>query len=285
MSVTTTRVLVDDIDFGEGPRWHEGRFWFSDIAGRRVYRISEDGELETIAVVEGQPSGLGWRPDGTLLIVSMLDHRLLALVEGALEEVADLSEWCGGHLNDMVVDDRGRAYIGNIGFDLEAQPLVVEPTHLVRVDPDGSARSVADELIAPNGMVITPDGSTLIVGESGGARLTAFDVAEDGSLSGRRVWADLPGGAVPDGICLDAEGAVWVASPTTHEFIRVREGGEVAQRIPTAERVAIACMLGGPERRTLYLVTSATSSLKEAASLRAGRIETVEVEVPGAGRP
>jgi sugar lactone lactonase YvrE len=277
--------LVEGIVFGEGPRWHDGSFYFSDIGGKHVHRIGDAGELETIVEIPGRPSGLGWRPDGTMLVVSMHDHRLMGYQAGVLREVADLSEWCGGDLNDMVVDSKGRAYVGNIGFDLEVQPIQAKPTHVVRVDPDGSARSAANDLMAPNGMVITPDGATLIVAESGRACLTAFSIESNGDLGPRRTYATLPDGAAPDGICLDEEGAVWVASPTTNEFLRVREGGEVASRISAGERPAIACMLGGADRRTLYLITAPTASIATSIPLKKGRIETMRVAVAGAGRP
>jgi sugar lactone lactonase YvrE len=280
-----TETVAEGILFGEGPRWHAGHFYFSDIGGKRVHRLSARGALETVVEVPQRPSGLGWRPDGTLLIVSMHDYRLMSFDGQTLREIADLSEWCGGPMNDMVVDAEGRAYVGNIGFDMEAQPLEVKSTHLVRVDLDGSARSVADDLVAPNGMVITPDGGTLIVGESGRACLTAFDLSPKGDLSGRRNYATLPGGAVPDGICLDAEGAIWSASPTTNEFVRIREGGDVLGRISSGGRPAIACMLGGEDRRTLYLITAPTASIESSIPLAAGRIETTRVAVPGAGRP
>lgn len=271
--------------FGEGPRWHDDHLYFSDIGAGRVHRISDAGDLETIVEVPGRPSGLGWRPDGLLLISSMHDHRLLAWDGSALREVADLTPFCGGHLNDLVVDAQGRAYVGNIGFSLDVSPIDPRPTHVVRVDPDGQARSAADDLMAPNGMVITPDGGTLIVAESGRACLTAFPIATNGELGPRRCYASLPAGAAPDGICLDAEGAVWVASPTTHEFLRLREGGEVADRIPTGGRPGIACMLGGSDRRTLYLITAPTASIESSIPLADGRIECLRVEVPGAGLP
>ena len=277
--------LVDGIVFGEGPRWHAGRLFFSDIKGHRVEAVDLEGTRETVALLRGEPSGLGWLPDGRLLVVSMLDHRLLRLDPEGLREVADLSPHCGGRANDMVVDAQGRAYVGNIGFDLEAQPIAPRPTSLVRVDPDGSVHVAARELWCPNGLAITADGRTLVVAESAAGRLAAFDVAADGSLSGQRIFAALPEGAAPDGICVDAEDAVWVASPTTREFLRVRAGGEVAERIPTGERIAIACALGGPARRTLFLITSATMSLAEAGRGRFGRIETCAVAVPGAGWP
>ncbi len=271
--------------FGEGPRWHDGQLHFSDIGAGRVQRITSAGALETIVEVPGRPSGLGWRPDGVLLISSMHDHRLLAFDGDALREVADLSAFCGGHLNDLVVDAQGRAYVGNIGFSLDVTPIDPRPTHVVRVDPDGRVQSAADDLMAPNGMVITPDGGTLIVAESGRACLTAFPIDANGDLGTRRCYAKLPAGAAPDGICLDEEGAVWVASPTTNEFLRLREGGEVASRIPTDGRPGIACMLGGPDRRTLYLITAPTANIESSIPLADGHIDCLRVEVPGAGRP
>ncbi len=277
--------LAEGIVFGEGPRWHEGRLYFSDIKAHRVEAVDLHGKRETVAQLRGEPSGLGWLPDGRMLVVSMQDHRLLRLDPEGLHEVADLSPHCGGKANDMVVDAKGRAYIGNIGFDLDAQPIAPRPTSLVRVDPDGSVHVAARELWCPNGLAITADGRTLVAAESAAGRLAAFDVAADGSLSDQRIFAALPEGAAPDGICVDAEDAVWVASPTTREFLRVREGGEVAERIGTGERIAIACALGGPARRTLFLVTSTTMSLAEALRGRFGRIETCEVAIPGAGWP
>jgi len=285
------RTLRAGLAFAEGPRWHDGRLWLSDIAAGEVLAIGLDGGCEVVARVPFRPSGLGWLPPelgGHLLVVSMLDHRLLRLRAGSLEIAADLSPWCGGPANDMVVDARGRAYVGNIGFDLDAHPVAPRPTGIVRVDPDGRTRLVADGMIAPNGLVLTPDGATLVVAESGAYRLLAFDVDAEGDLSNRRVFAGLPDGATPDGICLDAEGCVWAASPTTREFLRVREGGEVVQRIPAGDdppgRAAIACMLGGPERRDLFLVSSA-SMIEGAAEARSSRVEVVRVAVPGAGRP
>ncbi len=277
--------VADGLVFGEGPRWHDGAFWLSDIGAGAVYRLAEEGDLERIVEVPGRPSGLGWLPDGRLLVVSMHERRLMRLDADGLALHADLSEWCGGDANDMVVDALGRAYVGNLGFDLERQPIEPRSTHLVRVDPDGSARSVARDLMAPNGMALTPDGGTLIVGESGAGCLTAFDVDAAGDLSNRRVFARLEEGGAPDGLCLDAQGAVWVASPTTHAFLRIREGGETTDRIPTGDRPAIACMLGGEDRRTLYLITAPTMSIASSIPLRAGRIESVRVDVAGAGRP
>src|SRR5262245_41354217 len=177
------KLLVDGIVFGEGPRWRAGRLFFSDIGDHKVLSVGLDGRLETVVELPGEPSGLGWLPDGRMLVVSMEDHRLLRLDPGGLCSVADLSPWCGGKANDMVVDARGRAYVGNIGFDLEAKPIAPRTTSLLRVDPDGSTHVAARELWCPNGLAITADGATLVVAESAAGRLAAFDVAADGSLS------------------------------------------------------------------------------------------------------
>ena len=276
------RVLLDGLRFPEGPRWHDGRFWFSDMHAGRVFAVGMDGVAEMIVEVEGEPSGLGWLPDGRLLVVSMQDRRLLRLDPGGLTEVADLSPLASFHCNDMVVDRAGRAYVGNFEFDLHKQESP-RGANLILVHPDGRTEVAAKDLLFPNGAVITPDGKTLIVGESFGACLTAFDVAPDGGLHNRRVWAKLEG-AVPDGICLDEEGAIWVASPVgVGGVLRVREGGEVAERI-AVENEAFACMLGGPERRTLFICTAPDSDPKKTTDCR-GRIEIVEVDVAGAGLP
>lgn len=280
--MTGWRPLLEGLTFPEGPRWHDGRLWLSDFYSHEVVATDLEGKRETVARVPGQPSGLGWLPDGRLLVVSMLDQKLLRLDPGGLVEVADLSAHATGLCNDMVVDDAGRAYVGNFGFDLHAGEEVREAS-LVRVDPDGTV-AVADEgLLFPNGSVITPGGGTLIVAETFGRRLTAWDRAADGRLSRRRVFADL-GDNVPDGICLDAEGAVWVADPRRAEVLRVHEGGEVTDRLATGGRGAYACMLGGPDRRTLFVCTNTTSG-PEAAERRAGRVEWTRVAVPGAGLP
>ena len=279
------RVVLDGLKFPEGPRWHDGRLWFSDMHARRVMAMDPGGQTSVICEVPNKPSGLGFLQDGRLLVVSMADHRLLVLDRDlGLREVADISAYVGGDANDMVVDAEGRAYIGNFGFDF-AGGEEFKTTALVRVDPNGQAVVAAEDLAFPNGAVITPDGTTLVVAETFGRKLTAFDIAEDGSLGGRRVWADL-GPATPDGICLDEEGAIWVASPTTGQCIRVREGGEVAQRIAIeAGRQAYACMLGGADRRTLYICTSEGDDPDRQAGRARGGIEEVRVEVAGAGLP
>jgi sugar lactone lactonase YvrE len=277
---------LDGFAFLEGPRWHAGRLWFSDMHAGRVYAASEGGTVEAVARVPACPSGLGWLPDGRLLVVSMEDRRVLRREAGGeLVTHADLSAIATHHCNDMVVDAAGRAYVGNFGFDLHAQQKP-RAARLALVQPHGGVSVAASDLEFPNGAVITPDGRTLIVGESFGNRLTAFDIdSASGALSRRRVWAALAGGAVPDGICLDAEGAIWVASPMTRELLRVHEGGRVSQRIACGERLAIACMLGGTDRRTLFALTSASIDPDACRRLRSARIERVRVDAPGAGLP
>lgn len=275
-------IIAEGLAFAEAPRWHDGKLWFSDFYTHRVSSIDQSGRQTTVAEVPGQPSGLGWLPDGRLLVVSMTDRRLLRMDSDGLNEVADLSKFASFHCNDMVVDRHGRAYVGNFGFDLVGREPV-KPAALVMVTPDGQARVAADNLLFPNGCVITPDGRTLIVAETFGKRLTAFDISEDGSLTGRRTWADL-GDASPDGICLDAEGAIWVASPPTSEFLRVREHGEITDRIKV-ETHAIACALGGADRRTLYMVTGRLAKPEKSLAERNGRILSVRVEIAGAGLP
>ena len=270
--------LIDGLRFPEGPRWHDGRLWFSDMHSQQVLAVDLDGKLETIVEVPQDPSGLGWLPDGRLLVVSMRDRKLMRLDPQGLVEVADLSAHASFHCNDMVVDSLGRAYVGNFGSDLAAGGMP-DPAALILVTPDGNSRIVAEDLLFPNGSVITSDGTTLIVGESFGARMTAFDIAVDGSLSNRRLWAQLEA-AIPDGCCIDSEGALWVASPPTREVLRVREGGETTHRIST-DQMAIACALGGDDRRTLYVLTAPSVDGPECESSRSARIESLEVEVPG----
>jgi sugar lactone lactonase YvrE len=276
------QTLLEGLTFPEAPRWHEGRLWCSDFYSHRVLAVDERGHAETIVRVPQQPSGLGWTPAGTLRVVSMLDRRLLALEDGALRTVADLSALAGGPCNDMVLDATGRAYVGNFGFDRSAgEPE--RPAALVRVDADGRVTRVADDLHFPNGTVLTPDGRTLIVAETYAGRLTAFDVHPDGALAGRRVFAQIDD-CRPDGICLDAEGAVWVADPGGCRLLRVFEGGRIAHALPLAGRRPYACMLGGADRRTLYVCTS-TGSGPAMADKTDGRIEFMRVDVPGAGLP
>jgi sugar lactone lactonase YvrE len=278
-----TQLLADGFIFLEGPRWHDGKLWVSDMFAEKVLRVDTQGNTELVATVPQRPSGLGFLPDDRLLIVSMHDKKLLRQDPNGLAEVADVSALVRGDINDMVVDAQGRSYIGSFGYDLMGGEDA-QPANIVMVTPDGQARVVADGLGFPNGSVISPDGNTFIVAETFANCLTAFSIADDGSLSDRRVFAQL-GEATPDGICLDAEGAVWVSSFVTDEFIRVKDGGEVTQRIPVPDKRAVACMLGGEGRRTLFMLTAATTVEELAQGKSAACIETVQVEVPGAGLP
>ena len=277
-----TKILLDGLFFPEGPRWHDGKLWFSDMQGLLVTTLEETGHAEKIIEVKESPSGLGWLPDGRLLVVSMRDRRLLRLDPQGLVEVADLKHLASFHCNDMVVDKQGRAYIGNFGFDYAAN-APVEPAEIVLVTPEGHARVVAEDLLFPNGTVITPDGQTLIVAETFGNRLTAFDVEQDGCLTNRRVWANLER-VFPDGICLDAEGAIWVAAPHPGEVLRVHKGGKITHRVNVSTR-PYACMLGGDDRCTLFVCTAGSAIPDEVSAMPGGKIETVRVEVPGAGLP
>lgn len=297
MTDRSLHTLVDGYSFFEGPRWHDGRLWVSDFYTHRVLAISLDGVVETIAEVPGRPSGLGWLPDGTPLVVSMLDHRLLRIEGGGPVEHADMSAYAGWHSNDMVVDAQGRAYVGDFGFDLDAlAPL--RSTNLVRVDPDGTVGVAAADMMFPNGCVITPDG-TLIVAETAAARLTAFDIEPDGTLTGRRVWAAFgppprtddtaaeltayaadPSTVVPDGIALDAEGAIWAADAVHNRAVRVREGGEIVDEVSAGDIGVFACALGGPDGRTLFLCAAPTFVSAQAAADHRARILTCRVDVP-----
>jgi sugar lactone lactonase YvrE len=284
VTARTTTVILDGLAFPEGPRWHDDRLWFSDQHDRRVVAMTVDGVAETIVDVPQQASGLGWLPDGRLLVVSMLDRKVMRLEpDGAFVVHADLFALAPGSCNDMVVDARGRAYVGNFGFDMYAGDKPRE-TCMIAVEPDGRAHVAAEELAFPNGSVITTDGSTLLVGESMASRISAFDLGPDGALGNRRVWAQLHGATV-DGMCLDAEGAVWAACPFTGRVLRLREGGEVVDEVKGTHSGAFACMLGGRDRCTLYVCTAPTHVPDEARSAHGGRIEAVPVEVPGAGLP
>jgi len=282
------RELASGLQFGEGPRWRDGRLWFSDFYDHAVKSVSLAGDLRTEFTIDDQPSGLGWQPDGTMLIVAMTSRRLLRRTpDGAVSVHADLGHIATFHCNDMVVDSAGGAYVGNFGFDLDAaigkgdvQASLVK-AKLAYVSPDGQARVAADDLAFPNGTVITPDGRTLIVGESFGGVLTAFDVGPGGDLSNRRVWAELAP-RVPDGICLDADGAIWVANPQAPECVRVAEGGEILEVIDTGQP-CYACMLGGNDGRTLFMLTAA--GLGSSPERRTGKVIVAEVDVARAGLP
>ncbi len=286
---STATVVTNGLYFGECPRWHDGRLWYSDFFDGKVSSIDESGDRRVEVEVPGEPAGLGWLPDGRLLIVNRTERSLWRREpDGTLVTHGTLTPWATWHGNDMVVDAKGRAYCGNFGFDLDAlydqKPgITVGPTSVIRVDPDGTSHEAAAGIDFPNGTVVTPDGRTLIIAESMGLKLTAFDVEDDGTLTNRRVWAPLEGVA-PDGICLDAEGAVWVANALGAECVRVAEGGEVLDRVVTTQP-CFACMLGGADRRTLYMVTAPSSAASQRRGERAGNIEQARVEVAGAGLP
>ncbi len=285
----TAEPFLTGLYFGECPRWHQGRLWFSDFFAGAVCSADVDGSWRVEVEVPGEPAGLGWLPDGRLLIVNRVERSLWRLEpDGALVTHGTLAPWATFHGNDMVVSADGRAYVGIFGFDLDAlfdgdRTVKMAPTSLIRVDPDGSTHQAAADVAFPNGTVITPDGRTLVVAASMGGQLLGFDVEADGTLANRRVWAPLDGVA-PDGICLDAEGCIWVANAGGTECVRVAEGGRVLDRVTTSQG-CYACMLGGADRRTLYLVTAPDAAASRRRGERHGGIEQVRVDVPGAGRP
>ncbi|MDA0163966.1 SMP-30/gluconolactonase/LRE family protein [Solirubrobacter ginsenosidimutans] len=298
MGARELRTLCEGGSYFEGPRWHDGRWWVSDFYRHGVFALDPDGREELVLEVAGQPSGLGWMPDGSLLVVSMLDHTLLRRApDGTVTVHADLTEHCGGHLNDMTVDELGRAYVGNFGFDLMtfADPA---GTGLVRVDPDGSAHVVADDLWFPNGTVL--DGDTLIVAETFAGRLTAFSIAADGALGDRRVWGQIaptvtPGtieemlpnlGFAPDGCCMDAEGHIWAADGLGGPPCRIAPGGEIVDELPLPDGLgAFACMLGGEDGRTLLLCAAPDFIEANRKDTREAVLLTTTVDVPHGGRP
>ena len=292
----TTQILRAGLRFGEGPRWHDGRLWYSDFYDHAVHAIDLDGNDERIVEVAAQPSGLGWLANGDLLISSMIDRTVLRWDGANLSPYADLSDRFTWHGNDMLVDSADRAYVGNFGFDHETflqvhgfEGLLGEPgptpAAICMIDRDRSVTVVAEDMIFPNGMVLTPDGKTLICAETLALRLTAFDVASDGTLSNRRLWADLSEQlGAPDGIALDAEGAVWMAAASTPRAMRIAEGGEVLDVIETSQS-CFALMLGGPEGRHLFMMTAPASESYEVADRTDGKIEMIEVSVPHVGTP
>jgi sugar lactone lactonase YvrE len=289
--------VIDDRAFLECPRWHEDRLWVSDLYAHEVLSIGQSGDLRVEAQIPNQPSGLGWLPDGRLLIVSMLDRKILRREHsGELVVHADLSALSPTKINDMVVDGFGRAWVGSFGFEFRSTSAV-EPADLIRIDPDGTVSIAATGLRFPNGAVVTPEG-VLVVAESMGNRLTAFDIADNGDLTNRRTWAvfgdDVPMSSVadamaassvaPDGICLDAEGAIWVADALNRRLVRVRESAGIVDEIPF-ETGVFACMLGGTDGRTLYACAAPSSSEHKRAHTRDASMLAVRVEIPHAGKP
>ena len=277
------QTLMTGLAFGESPRWHDDRLWFSDWGAQEVIAVDLEGKSEVITRIQSFPFCIDFLPDGRLLVVSARDQLLLRMEpDGSLVTHANLTSLSDHPWNEIVVDGRGNAYLNNIGFDFPGGEFATGIIALVT--PDGSTRQVADGVAFPNGMVVTPDNATLILAESYGKRLTAFDVAADGSLSNRRTWADLGDGA-PDGICLDAENAIWYGDVPNKRCVRVREGGEVLQTIDL-DRGCFACALGGADKRTLFLVAtewSGTTSM--AGGARTGQVLVVEAPAPGVGWP
>lgn len=276
-------VLLTGIDFGEGPRWHDGRLWFSDFYRHRVSAVTEEGDVETVLELDDHPSGLGWLPDGRLLVVAMQSRTVRRVeADGRVVEHADLSRVATGRCNDMVVAADGTAYVGNFGFEV-FDAAAPRNAALALVRPDGSVEVAAEDLAFPNGSVITPDGRTLIVGESMGRRYTAFDVGADGRLGNRRLWADVAG-AVPDGCTLDAEGAIWFANAGGTNVLRVRQGGEVTHEVDVGQPT-FACMLGGADGRTLFVLSADGAVEPDVAGKGTGVIRSMRVDVPHAGFP
>jgi sugar lactone lactonase YvrE len=276
--------IVTDIRFPEGNRWHDGRLWYSDMHTGEVFSVDPESDTgpRLEATVPGQSSGLGWLRDGRLVISAMESRTLVAVApDGSTEVFADLSAVEPSLLNDLVVDEAtGRVYVGAFGYDLYGGEEL-RPGPLWVIDPDGSHRPAADGLVFPNSANVLPGTRTLVVSETWGGRLTAFDIESDGSLTGRREWAALPAGVTPDGSTVDRDGAVWVCSVDTGEFLRVVEGGAVTDRIDAPGRCAIDCALGGEDGRTLYLATADSYDPAVTARTRAGRISAVRVDVPG----
>ena len=275
------RVLLADLVFPESPRWHDGRLWVSDWGANEVIAVDLAGQSEVVARVQSFPMCIDHLPDGRLLIVSSADRRLLRQEpDGSLVAHADLASLGEHPWNDIVVDGRGNAYVNNIGFDFPGGEFA--PGIVALVTPDGVVRRVADGLAFPNGMAVQPDNATLIVAESYGQKLTAFDIASDGSLFGRRTWAEVDNH--PDGICLDADGAVWYGDVGNKRCVRVREGGEVLQMIEL-DRGCFACVLGGPDRRTLFMTVNEWGGAEGMGGTRKGQVLSVEADVPGIGWP
>jgi len=276
------RTLLSGRAFVESPRWHEGRLWFCDWLTREIISVDLRGESEVMFRVESLPFSIDWLRDGRLVVTSGTQV-LLEQPDGSLATYADLSGLCKKGLNEIVVDGRGNVYVDDVGFDLMAGEKFA-PGIIALVTPDGAARQVADGLAFPNGMAVTPDNSTLIVAESYGKKLTAFAITPDGSLSNRRAWADV-GNGVPDGICIDDDNAVWYGDVPNKRCVRIREGGEVLQVI-NLDRGCFACMLGGADRKTLFVMAAEWHGVsKMSDGARTGQVLTVAAPAPSAGWP
>ena len=286
--MTRAAAIADGLYFGEGPRWHDGRLWFSDFYDHAVKSMDPAGNVRTELEIDDQPSGLGWLPDGRLLVVSMRRRQLLRVDADGVKVHADLGGLAAFHCNDMVVDRHGRAYVGNFGFNLDhalhtrgVEGVLADHATavLARVDPDGSVHAAATGMHFPNGSAITADGKVLVVAETLALRLAAFDIAADGTLSNQRVWAPV-GMRAPDGICMNRDGHVWIANAIGPECVLFAPGGEIMATVET-DQPCFACALGGTDGKTLYLLTAPSSVGDEARASRQGRVLCTTVATPG----
>ncbi|MGR8947007.1 MAG: SMP-30/gluconolactonase/LRE family protein [Gammaproteobacteria bacterium] len=277
-----TTLLADNFVFLEGPRWHKGELWLSDMWDHTIFRMAEDGSKTPVIKVPNRPSGLGFLPDDTLIVASMADRTIYKVLDGKLELHADLSGTVSADINDTVVDHQGRIYVGNFGYDLFSDEPE-KPADLILVDTDGSHRVVAEGLQFPNGMVISQDGKHLIVAETFGHKLSRFDIAGNGDLTNRLTFADLPD-YTPDGICLDVEDHIWISSFMTGDFLRIAPNGSVAEQIKV-DGAAVACQLGGCDGHTLYCLVFAGEIEDITSGKRLARIETATVSAAAAGSP
>jgi sugar lactone lactonase YvrE len=282
MTATRPRTLHDGGRYFEGPRWHAGRLWFVDCMERTLLSLALSGECEQHARFDDTPCGVGVLPDGRIIVLTMFRKRLLAYADGAVSLYADLSGIALGTIDDMIIDGLGRAYVGDLGFDLPPPPDRGAVGRIILVMPDGATRVVTDGLRFPNGIAVSADNSRLVVAEMEGACLTDYDIETDGALKLRGRFGQMKS---PDGICLDREGAVWVAAFEEDAFIRLSPAGDELQRIEIPGRRALACVLGGSERRTLFCLNAATSYEELRQRKSSSRIDIVEVEIPGAGYP
>jgi sugar lactone lactonase YvrE len=281
MKTHDAHLLVDDFAFLEGPRWYGHHLWVSDITDMKLYRISLDGKREIVCDVPNRPSGIGFLSDGSPIVVSMTDRKLMRVVDEKLVLYADLSSLAPADLNDLVVDAQGQIYVGNFGYDLFGG-ATKKPAELFVVEPDRTVRVAASGLDFPNGAVLKDGGRTLVVAESWSNRLTAFDRDKNGNLSGRRVYADM-GDRQPDGICVDRDGGVWVPCFNTGEILRVLDGGAVTDRISFDDKRAVACQLGGVDGRTLFCCTFDGPPEDLMTGKRVAAIYVAHVDVPGDG--
>jgi sugar lactone lactonase YvrE len=283
MSQQKSKILAEGFAFLECPRWRDGKLWMSDMVGECIFTLSENGQVTKVAHLAERPSGLSFLPDGRFIAASMRDRKLYAITsDGKLSLYADLSDVAAGDLNDSVVDAAGNIYLGNFGFDL-ASGEEPKPTQLHIVTPDGRVSVAAENMMFPNGAVITPDRKTLIIAETFAGQLTAFTRSSDGTLSDRRVWAELPD-HMPDGICLDASGAVWVSSIGPGVFLRVAEGGEIQEELTPQGARAVACCLGGSDGKTLFALTFDGTLEEIWTGIKKARVETFKVDI-GAADP